>query len=171
MLSGEDIAAVLLGERLALTAYIASVTRDFHLAEDIFQEVCVKAVGRAAEFESARHVMNWARVAGRNRAVDVLRARDGRYEGLSEEMLAALADEWPDKEHASAAHAALVHCLEQLTPYNRELLRLRYFERRSGADVAATLGRKLETIYQALARIHKLLGDCVRKRLQLEASS
>jgi len=171
MLSGEDIAAALLGERLALTAYIASVTRDFHLAEDIFQEVCVKAVGRATEFESARHVMNWARVAGRNRAVDVLRARDGRYEGLSEEMLAALADEWPDKEHAAAAHDALAHCLEQLTPYNRELLRLRYFERRSGTDVAATLGRKLETVYQALARIHKTLGDCVRKRLQLEASS
>lgn len=171
MLTGEDVAAALLAERLALTAYVATVTRDFHLAEDVFQEVCVKAVGRAAEFESARHVINWARVAGRNRAVDVIRVRDGRYLGLSEEMLAALAVEWPGREQADATHEALAHCLEQLTPYNRELLRLRYFERRSGADVAAALGRKLETIYQALARIHKTLGDCVRKRLGEEAFS
>jgi RNA polymerase sigma-70 factor (ECF subfamily) len=171
MLPGEDIAAILLSERLALTAFIAGVTRDFHLAEDIFQEVCVKAVARGGEFESAQHVMNWARVAGRNRAIDVLRARDGRYEGLSEELLATLAAEWPGKEHAAAAHDALAHCLEHLTPNNRELLRLRYFERRSGAEVAEVLGRKLETIYQALARIHKSLADCVRRRLQLEASS
>lgn len=171
MLPGEDIAAILLGERLALTAYIASVTRDFHLAEDIFQEVCVKAVARGGEFESAHHVMNWARMAGRNRAIDVLRAREGRYEGLSEEMLAALAADWPAREHAEAAQQALAHCLEEITPNNRELLRLRYFERRSGAEVAAAMSRKLETIYQALARIHRSLGDCVRRRLQLEASS
>lgn len=171
MLPGEDIAAILLSERLALTAFIASVTRDFHLAEDIFQEVCVKAVARSGEFESAQHVMNWARVAGRNRAIDVLRARDGRYDGLSEEMLAVLAAEWPDQEQTDAAHDALAQCLEQITANNRELLRLRYFERRSGAEVAAAMSRKLETIYQALARIHKSLGDCVRRRLQMEASS
>lgn len=168
MLSGENIAAVLLGERLALTAFIASVTRDFHLAEDIFQEVCVKAVGQSGKFESAQHVMNWSRVAGRNRAIDVLRARDGRYVGFSEEMLDALANEWPNQSHSEVSHDALTHCLGQLTPNNREILRLRYFERRSGAEVATTLGRKLETIYQALARIHKSLGECVRKRLQLD---
>lgn len=171
MLSGENIAAVLLAERLALTAFIASVTRDFHLAEDIFQEVCVKAVGRGDEFDSAQHVMNWARVTGRNRAIDVLRARDGRYEGLSEEVLASLEAEWPAPSASEASHEALAHCLEQLTPNNRELLRLRYFERRSGVEVAAEMSRKLETIYQALARIHRSLGDCVRRRLQGEASA
>lgn len=170
MLSGENIAAILLSERFALTAFVATITRDYHLAEDVFQEVCVKAVGRSEEFESAQHVINWARMAGRNRAVDLLRARDGRYEGLSEEMLDALALEWPDKSHADTLQEALGHCLKLITPNNHEMLRLRYFERRSGAETADIMGRKLETIYQALARIHKTLGDCVRKRVQLETS-
>ena len=90
MLPPETIAATLLAERLPLTAYFASVTRDFHLAEDDFQEISVKAVGRAAEFESPAHVLNWSRVAGRNRSIDFLRARDGGYVGLSEAMLATL---------------------------------------------------------------------------------
>jgi RNA polymerase sigma-70 factor (ECF subfamily) len=172
MLSAEDIAAVLLAERLPLTAFLAGVTRDYHLAEDLFQEVCVKAVGRTAEFESPAHVVNWARLAGRNRAIDVLRARDGRYVGLSEELLGVLAAEWPAAAEADAAHAALARCLERLTPNNREILRLRYFERRRGTEVAAALGRKLETVYQALARIHKQLGDCVRREIgKMEAAS
>lgn len=170
MLAPEIIAATLLAERMPLTAFIASVTRDFHLAEDVFQEVCVKAVARAAEFESAAHVVNWARIAGKNRAIDVLRARDGKYIGLSEEMLALLAQEWPDKSRAEAQQEALAHCIERVTANNRELLRLRYFERRACDEVAAMMGRKLETIYQALARLHKTLGDCVRARLQQEAS-
>jgi RNA polymerase sigma-70 factor (ECF subfamily) len=158
----EDITATLLSERLPLTAFFASVTRDFHLAEDVFQEVCVKAVARAETFETTAHLMNWARLAGKNRAIDILRARDGRYVGLSDEMLALLAHEWPDESKADAT---------QITPNNRELLRLRYFERRNCTDVATIMGRKIETVYQALARLHKTLGDCIRTRLQTDSAS
>lgn len=170
MLPPGDITATLLRERLALTAYIATVARDFHLAEDIFQDVCVKAVSRTEPFESPAHLMNWARVSGRHRAIDVLRTRDGKVVGLSEEMLAALEPVWPEGEAAqgSATLEALRKCLDRLTPNNREIVRLRYFEGRGGAEVAQALGRKLETVYQALARIHKTLGDCVKQRLASE---
>jgi RNA polymerase sigma-70 factor (ECF subfamily) len=174
MLTSETIAAVLLAERLPLTAYIAAVTRDFHRAEDIFQEVCVKAIGLASEFASETHALRWARVAGRNRAFDILR-RDQRHpHNLGDELLETLAEEWPgsqDAETACATHAALSDCIQTLTPNNRELLRLRYFEGRSGAEVASALGRKLETVYQALARLHKSLGECVRARLREGAAS
>jgi RNA polymerase sigma-70 factor (ECF subfamily) len=168
MLYPEEIAAVLLTERLPLTAYFANMTRDFHLAEDVFQEVCAKAVARAGEFESVVQVVNWARVAGRNRAIDILRSRDGCHMGLSDELLAVLAEEWPLRAEVDAMHGALEHCLEELKPHNRELLRLRYFEQRRCAEVAERMGRKLETVYQALARLHKALGDCVRGRLKDE---
>jgi RNA polymerase sigma-70 factor (ECF subfamily) len=170
MLLAEEITAVLIRERLTLTAYIATVTRDFHIAEDLFQEVCVKAVGRGSEFESIQHLVHWARVVGKNRAIDVLRARHGRSTGLSDRLLAELADEWPRKSHTECLTEALTACLERLTANNRELLRLRYFERLACPDVAKTMGKNLETVYQALARVHKTLGECVRNRLRETAS-
>jgi RNA polymerase sigma-70 factor, ECF subfamily len=171
MLAPEHITATLLAERLPLTAFFASVTRDFHLAEDVFQEVCVKAVARAETFETPAHLMNWARLSGKNRSIDILRARDGRYIGLSEEMLALLAQEWPDQVKAHPMQEALEQCITQITPNNRELLRLRYFEGRNCSDVAAIMGRKIETVYQALARLHKTLGDCIRGRLQSDSAT
>ena len=171
MLSPESAAAILLAGRMPLTAFFASVTRDFHLAEDVFQEVCVKTVARADSFETMAHLMNWARLAGKNRAIDILRARDGRYVGLSDEMLALLADDWPDQTKTDAMQQALDHCITQITPNSRELLRLRYFERRNCTDVAAIMGRKIETVYQALARLHKTLGECIRTRLQTDSAS
>ena len=96
-----------------------------------------------------------------------MRSRYGRYEGLSEELLATLAEEWPDA--VDRRQQALALCMEEVTPNNRELLRLRYFERRPCLEVAAVMGRKLESVYQALARIHRVLGDCVRERCKQEA--
>ncbi len=168
-MTAEEITACLLRERLALVGFISSVTRDFHIAEDIYQDVCVKAVARAAEYESPQHLMNWARLTGRRCGIDVLRSRDGKVVGLSEEMLAALEPVWPVADDTgSPAMEALRKCLERLTPNNQEIVRLRYFEGRAGAAVAESMGRQLNTIYQALARIHKILGDCVKQRLAAE---
>lgn len=154
-------------ERLSLVAFLASVTRNFHLAEDVFQDVCVKAIGMEPGFESTTHLLNWARLTGRNRSIDLLRVRDGKLEGLSEEIFESLASVWPEasSELWRNKQVALERCLEQLTPNNREIVRLRYFEGRAGSDVAAALGRKLETVYQALARIHKSLAGCVQAQL------
>lgn len=170
MLNSEETTALLLSERLALTAYLATITRDYQMAEDVYQDVCVKAIVRHEPFESQAHLRNWARASGRNRAVDILRARDGRYEGLNEELLSVLADVWPAAPADGWRHRreALTRCMAQLSLNNREILKLRYFEGRSGRDVAEMLGRKVETVYQALARIHKTLGECIRLRLAAE---
>ena len=64
---------------------------------------------------------------------------------------------------------ALPLCMEEGTPNNRELLRLRCFERHHCLEVAAVMGRKLESVYKALAPIHRVLGDCVRERCKQEA--
>ncbi len=157
----------MLKERLSLTAFLATVTRNYHLAEDVYQDVCVKAIGHEDGFESELHLLNWARLSGKNRAIDLLRVRDGKYEGLSPELLDSIASVWPQYEQVDMRlrQKALEDCLATLTDNNRTILRLRYFEGRRGTDVAEILGRKLETIYQALARIHKSLGECIQTRI------
>lgn len=169
MLTQEQVTGLLLGERLSLTAFIATVVRNYHLAEDLYQETCIKAMTSQQQFESSEHLLNWARRTARNRAIDVLRSRDGQYLGLEAGVLDELLTVWPDRaaSQLQETRRALEFCLNEMTANNREILRLRYFEGRSGEEVAQRLGRKLTTIYQALTRIHKTLGDCVRSRLAL----
>jgi RNA polymerase sigma-70 factor, ECF subfamily len=173
VLSKEDIAATLFQERLSITAFLATVTRNYHLAEDIYQDVCVKAISQENPFETKSHLLNWVRLAGRHRAIDILKSRDGHYEGLSESVLDSLSAIWNERDQLNTVdrQAYLERCIESLTENNRQILRLRYFEGRSGAEVAKLLGRKLETVYQSLARIHKTLGECIQARLVLDSQS
>ncbi len=172
MLTHEQTTSILLKNQLALTASIACVSRSYHLAEDIFQEVCIGAIGHQKGFESNEHLLRWARVTGRHRAIDVLRTRDGKYQGLTDEVLDRLASAIHETADAmqSLKHEALRECMSRLTPNNREILRLRYFEGRTSSAIAAILGRKIATVYQAISRIHQSLGDCIEQRLSQQRS-
>ncbi len=71
MLNTQEITEHVLRERLALTGSIYTVTRNYHLAEDVYQGVFVKAVALHDKFTSKTHLTNWFRVSARNRAIDI----------------------------------------------------------------------------------------------------
>ncbi|MCG8524813.1 MAG: sigma-70 family RNA polymerase sigma factor [Opitutales bacterium] len=164
-LTTESIAEVFLSHRLGLTAYLSMVTQNHHLAEDVFQETCVKALGKKESFESTQHLLNWFRVAARNRAIDLIRSRDGKYQGLSAKVLELfeqdLADHQEERKHLIRL---LMDCVSESTPRNRELIRLKYFEGWSGEQISQKLNRKIDSIYQAMSRLHKALHLCVSEK-------
>lgn len=166
MLTREETTAILLEERLLLVAFIGMIARNYHLAEDIFQELCIKAIVRENAFESREHLLKWARISGKGRAINALRATSTQYDDLDAKTLEALADSWPDSQHLHADDPTevLAGCLKELTEHNRRIVRMRYFEGYSGHEIAEMLGRKLSAVHQALARIHKTLGECIRRR-------
>ena len=62
-------------------------------------------------------------------------------------------------------HEALAACLQKLNPRDRELLMARYEPGGGVEDAARRSGRTVQTAYKALARLRKLLLDCVTNRL------
>ena len=69
-----------------------------------------------------------------------------------------------------ARHEALEHCLGRLHPRDREMMLTRYEPGCGVPEAARSSGRSLQAAYKALARIRKLLFDCVTSRLTAGAS-
>jgi RNA polymerase sigma-70 factor (ECF subfamily) len=162
----ELLVVLLLRERVKLLAYIRSIVRDDHLAEDIFQEVAVLAVRKRDEIRDGRHFLAWMRLSSRHLALKTLRER--RHQLLMDESLLDLLDEqWAEHDLASTADLveALRHCMERLSPHARNLIKLRYAEGISGTRLAEVVDRSLNTVYVTLSRIHRSLGDCIRQRI------
>jgi RNA polymerase sigma-70 factor (ECF subfamily) len=157
---------LLLRERVKLLAYIRAIVRDVHLAEDIFQEVAVLAVRRCDEIRDGRHFLGWMRLAARHRALKTVRRR--RHDlFLDESLLDRLDEQWAEHDRSSSTdlEAALRHCLERLSPKARRLVTLRYAEGVSGRRLAEVVDRSVNTVYVSLSRIHRSLGDCIKRRL------
>ena len=166
MLSHDEIMRELFAARPRLGAAAFVIARDAQAAEDLFQNVALKALTQGATFEHEGALLSWATVSARREALDWLRRRKSEVPVLDNDVLDLL-----DAEHACAAPAdtgrvsALRDCLEQMPAASRRLLELRYFEGRSCNEVAAEVGAGLDAVYQRLSRLHRQLRACVEQRL------
>lgn len=158
-----ELVAILLREKSRLESLIWTVVRDLDLAEDVFQDVCVAAVGRRESFNDEAHATGWIWHRARHAAIDSLRRRSPSPAYLDGSVLELIAAEW---EHESGSrHESMVEtlrsCIEALSPYARRVISCRYREGLTGPRLAEALGRKLNTVYVALSRAHQALAECM----------
>lgn len=155
---------LLLRERALVLGYIRALVRDRHLAEDVFQEVSVRALDKCGEIADEVHFQGWIRRAARFEALNLVRKRERGPEPLGEVLLDQLEGHWDNATAATPDERleTLQSCVGRLTPRAQSLVRLRYGEGLPGTKVAELVGMSLNTLYVALSRIHRALAECVR---------
>ena len=153
----DDYAPTVLG-------YLINTVGDRGMAEDVHQQVFLEVWQRAPDYDPERaSVMTWIMTIARSRAVDELRRRrpeprnptDGFdvVEDLDPEQSPdALVERW-----------RIAHLLSRLRPEEAELLRMRFYEGFSQAEIAQRTGIPLGTVKMrmvgALRRLRDMLED------------
>ena len=166
----DSVMRLLFSRERMLKAYSYSLTGDWALAEDIYQEVAVYVVNHWRDFTAGTNFGAWVRSITRNRWREAVRKRHADREIPTDaRTIAGLAvremvsdEAWDEKGLFTPEHKrALADCLDSLPAQQREVLRVRYEEGRSCSEVAASLGLRLETVYVRLSRLRARLLACV----------
>ena len=112
-LSEKDIIQVLMTWRTRICAAAWVIARDTHAAEDIFQNMSVKAITRNVTFETERSLLSWAFITVRHEGVEWLRCLKRETLGLDSEILDLLDQEWKNNApfHSGTRIDALQDCL------------------------------------------------------------
>ena len=167
-LSENEILKTLMQSRDRIAAAIWLVVRDTQAAEDIYQNVVLKAMTKETRFAAEGAVLSWAFISARREGIDWLRRRRKERSGLAPEIMDLLEQDWLAESAAGAGTRmeALRDCLEAMPERSRTLLQLRYFHGRSCGEVAQQLGVALNAIYKRLSRLHQGLRDCVEGRME-----
>jgi RNA polymerase sigma-70 factor, ECF subfamily len=173
MLLESDILQTLMQWRTRISAAAWVVVRDAHAAEDIFQNVVLKALTREVKFANEAALMSWAFITARREGLDWRRRHHRESLGLDAELLELLEREWQTvPAHASGAKMeALQDCLAAAPETARRLLKLRYYEGFSCEEVAERMGVGLNAIYKRVSRLHELLRECVEGKLRAGANA
>jgi len=156
-------------DRVSAAAWL--VVRDAHTAEDIFQNVALKAMSKPICFETGGALLSWAFITARREGIDWLRRRKNVPVCLDETILELLEQEWADEAAAQGGirGQALRDCLEELPAKSRDLLKRRYFDGHACEAVAEQLGARLDAIYKRLSRLHQALKKCIENKLEQPA--
>ncbi len=133
------------------------ITQSRSAAEDIVQEVFIYAWQHGDEFDAQRAgLTTWLRMLCHSRAIDYVRAQNGRKPREMCELDADLmADECPSAEtayFASVSGKALVAAMATLAPRAREMLVLHYYAELSCPTISALMEIPLGTVKTVVRR-------------------
>jgi RNA polymerase sigma-70 factor (ECF subfamily) len=166
-LKEQDILQTLMAWRTRVSAAAWVIVRDTHAAEDIFQNVAIKAMTSEVSFETESALLSWAFITARREGIDWLRRHKRETLCLDTEILELLEHEWQSEPSPPTGERieALQDCLEAAPESSRRLLKLRYFEGYSCEEVAKQMGIGLNTIYKRISRLHESLKGCIEGKL------
>jgi RNA polymerase sigma-70 factor, ECF subfamily len=158
-----ELMRLVMGHQGFIKAYALAITRDHHLAEDVFQEVCL-LLAEQWERTPAGLPVPWLKEVVRRQSLKAA-TRARRHVLLSHEALVVIGDAFPapTEDEDRGLRNAMVDCLGKLTGITRKVVEARYSEGSSCENIAAAVGRSVQSVYAILKRSRIALEDCVRR--------
>jgi RNA polymerase sigma-70 factor (ECF subfamily) len=155
-------------------AYIVTLLPHRADADDALQETSLAMWDKFDEHNPPRDFLAWARRVAYYKVLDVYkRAGRGRVR-FSQAMLDRVAEtaaEQADTLQLDDRREALTGCVEKLPRRDRELLARRYADGATTRSASEQVGRSVDAVYKALAKIREALAECVQRTLAREARS
>jgi RNA polymerase sigma-70 factor (ECF subfamily) len=151
-----------------LRGYVLSLVPRWSDAEDIVQKCSLILWKKFDQYEPGTNFFAWAcqivrfevKAFGRRMARERIVFNDQFLDAVVAESISS-------REELQRRIEALQKCVARLSQDQRELLRLRYDERRSVGSVAQVLNRPLDGVYKALSRIRMALHNCIQRRISV----
>ena len=153
---------------------IVRMVRNRELAEDLSQEVFLKAYRALASYDASRKFSSWLFKIAHNATIDHLRrselptvplATDDPERGDLVDVLEDASVVTPERRAESSDLAlALDEAVRQLRPAYREVILLRHREELSYQEIADVVGASLGTVKTNLHRARKELMEAMRER-------
>jgi RNA polymerase sigma factor (sigma-70 family) len=146
-----------------LFAILLRILPSKSVAEEALQDVFLKIWQNAGSFSpEAGPAMGWLVSITRNRAIDIVRAKNPAKPAETEntDFLANIADLSGGEEQMMEL-AALRHCLGTLEESARNCILLAYYDGYSREELASRFGRPVGTIKTWLHRSLVLLKSCL----------
>ena len=155
--------------RSKIMAVIVAMVRDFHLAEDLFQQTVLEILQSTGNFDDQRDFLPWASGVARNVVKRHWRKAEKQPSLASQEVLEALSEMAvveQDEDIWHAERAALHQCLDKLPARMQKLFVLRYAHNHKAGKLAELSSFPLGSLRTTLARLRMKLRHCINSEIQ-----
>ncbi|GAA5509532.1 sigma-70 family RNA polymerase sigma factor [Novipirellula caenicola] len=158
-----------LRDQTRIFAYVRSLLPQYADAQDVFQRCSLTLWRHFDDFDHERLFLPWAcgiafnevrnfrRTAGRDR----LQFADDLAEQLADRRMATLGQR-------DLRTSAVRTCVSHLKSADRELIQRVYHDRRPIAEIAESAGKAVQTMYNRLSAVRRMLLQCIEKRIASE---
>ena len=163
----EEIIANFSKEHRRLWAMAYSVCHDYHLCDDILQEVSITLIKKADDFDSSKAFLPWAigitRIqalrASQKKKLDKLDLSEGSLDIIEKQICENYQDEVLESRLES-----LKSCLGKVSSENYQILKKKYIKGESARQIAQSIGRSETATHSLLQRLRLSLQKCITSK-------
>jgi RNA polymerase sigma-70 factor (ECF subfamily) len=150
-------------------AFIFSLLPNHADAEDVFQRCSLLLWRKFSEYDRERSFLSWACGIAFYEVRNFVRSAQRDRMQFDSALMTQLSDHRLKQLDQKREHLnALKSCLDSLQPRERELVQQAYLGEATLKDFAQTTGQALQTLYNRMARLRRILLECVRRKLAAE---
>ena len=154
-----------------LRAYILTLLPNRADADDVLQETSLTMWDKFDAAAPPTEFLAWARRVAYHKVLDFYKKSQRAQARLSTIFLARLSETAAEQAQAlrlDDRRDALAGCVEKLPPQDRELLARRVATGATTQSASEQLGRSVDAVYKALAKLRENLLKCVETTLARE---
>jgi len=154
-----------------LRAYILTLLPNRADADDVLQETSLTMWDKFDATAPPTEFLAWARRVAYHKVLDFYKKSQRAQVRLSQIFLTRLAETAAGQADAlqlDDRREALAGCIEKLPPQDRELLARRFADGATTQSASEQLGRSVDAVYKALAKLRENLFRCVETTLARE---
>jgi RNA polymerase sigma-70 factor, ECF subfamily len=151
-----------------LRGYILSLEPSWTDVEEIFQNTCVRLWRQVDEWDPGKSFRAWACTVAYYEVLSHRKANRQRQSRFGQAFLDAIVQQHADEmDEEDSRSEAMRKCLDKLSPEHRRILDLTYRDDLAVEQIAELSKRTVATTYKSLARIRKVLRDCVERTVRM----
>lgn len=165
---GKQFLRLFLQNRGRLYAYILTLLPNRADADDVLQEASLVMWDKFDERRPPGDFAAWGCRIAYFKVLDFCKKSQRCRVRFSQAMLERVAETAVEQAatlQLDERREALATCIEKLRPRDRDLLIRRLSEGATTQSTAAQVGRSVDAVYKALAKIRQALFDCVNRAL------
>ncbi|MFO0821628.1 MAG: sigma-70 family RNA polymerase sigma factor [Gemmataceae bacterium] len=157
-----------------LYAYILTLLPHRADADDVLQETSLVMWDKFDANAPPAEFLAWGRRVAYNKVLDFYKKTQRARARLSQvflDRMSEVAAQQAEELRLDERRDALAGCLEKLPERDRELLTRRFAEGATTQSTSEQLGRSVEAVYKALAKLRQALFNCVQTTLAREGQA
>jgi RNA polymerase sigma-70 factor (ECF subfamily) len=170
-MTDEKISQALLKNRNSLMAFIFALTRDYEVAEDVFQETALAILREQEKGGEISNFMAWSREIARRRVLEYYRKRSKNRclpleEGMIDQIALAFEESEAERENDGERLRYLRECLAGLRREAAELIEMKYGKGLSLKQLSEKTGATVSALKVSLWRARQALARCIGRKLE-----
>ncbi|AQQ09317.1 RNA polymerase sigma factor [Sedimentisphaera cyanobacteriorum] len=145
-------------------AFILSLVSNSNDADDIMQEVTTVMWKKFPNYKETMNFRSWAMTIAKYQVLSFYKKNKNRKVRFSSDLLDLIEQDYCSREPVDEQSELLELCIKELKTQDRDIIRLRYEDNLTLKSIGAKISKSARAAHYALARIHKLLMNCVNRK-------